>query len=257
MLLSEADSHAVHMQVTGARGIDMELFGPSPHDCRRVTNRLRQAKTMRELGQLLPETVAEWQGMDTIALSAALAALARVWSRCKSLNPKPSEDRVAHFLGVLVQLAQPRLAELDAQGLVTVAVSLAKLQDVLPSHLSAASAADPEAAAAVVTAAAPLPPLPTVAALSSLSSFPLSPLAPSPSALHAAGLPLGGDPAPSPASRSSLLAPIFNQVGEEGATGAEGQKHHATLPLLSLSFITHTHTLTLSHTRRCFTTLCS
>ncbi|KAG1681554.1 hypothetical protein FOA52_014062 [Chlamydomonas sp. UWO 241] len=125
----------------------MELFGPSPHDCRRLTARLKAAKSWRDLAALLPSAAAEWAGVDTICLSAGFVALARVAPRERVSGGGRSGDGgaagadVAAVLRTLVALARPRLAEFDAQGLVSTAVSIAKLQEYCGPEYDAPSVA--------------------------------------------------------------------------------------------------------------------
>jgi len=158
--------------VTGSRGreIDIEVFGPSPHDCRRLTARLKQAPSWLELRDLLPKLTsdAQWASVDTICLTAALSALARCAVRATTTKPtaaallsstpaasvslptppptlfsssQPSaalnraasadaanRAEISDAASVLLSFSWQRLSEFDAQGLVTVAVSVAKLR---------------------------------------------------------------------------------------------------------------------------------
>ena len=166
------------LQVTSSRGVDMEVFGPSPQDCKRLTARLRQAASWLELRDLLPKATppasavsgtsgtsssdASWVGVDTICLTAAFSALSHAAARSFKGGPLPQQQQQPHTstagvgssaaaagysssvraaaadadqrsemaeaASVLLTLSRPRLAEFDAQGLVTVAVSVAKMQ---------------------------------------------------------------------------------------------------------------------------------
>ena len=170
-----------YMQVTGSRGVDMEIFGPSPHDCRRLTARLKAASSWPALRDLLPSSGAlleagvgggggggsAWAGVDTICLTAALSALARCATAAGAppqrfaspLQPTSSSGgsggvlaagggsaahqsparasaeaaiqraEMASAASALLALSRPRLPEFDAQGLVTIAVSVAKLHE--------------------------------------------------------------------------------------------------------------------------------
>ena len=149
-------------QVTGSRGreIDMEMFGPSPHDCRRLTARLKQAPSWLELRDLLPKASssdAKWSSVDTICLTAALSALARCAARTTTTKPlltvaaasssmplpqlppaatlsraafadAANRAEISEAASALLAFSWQRLSEFDAQGIVTVAVSVAKLR---------------------------------------------------------------------------------------------------------------------------------
>jgi hypothetical protein len=70
--------------------------------------------------------------VDTICLTTSLSALARVASKGSGgkstrLSAADKLDVLKH-VNLLIHLTRPRLAELDVQGLATVAVSIAKLQ---------------------------------------------------------------------------------------------------------------------------------
>lgn len=133
----------VNKLVTGSRDVDVELFGLSSSDCRRLAASFKQAKTWHELSAILPHTMQEWTGVDAACLVSAFSSLARVAPASLRTSPSPSlrtsptdlltRAEISSALSLLNQLAAPRLPDLDAQGLVTLIVSLAKMQDLFPS----------------------------------------------------------------------------------------------------------------------------
>ena len=96
---------------------------------------MKQAKSWAELRAVLPSAAADWASSDTICLSAALSSLARV----NFASRGTSASDISKAFWVLMALARPRFAEFDNQGLVSIAVAVAKLKDVITTTSSSSS----------------------------------------------------------------------------------------------------------------------
>lgn len=96
---------------------------------------MKQTKSWAELRAILPSKAADWANCDTICLSAALSSLARVNSTSRSA----SASEISKSFWVLMTLARPRFSEFDNQGLVSIAVAIAKLKDSISPSSSPTS----------------------------------------------------------------------------------------------------------------------
>lgn len=167
--------------------------------------------------------------MDAICLTAAFSSLARVAARNPGSSPRPSSSLSAHdpisraeigsALRLITQLAMQRLSTFDAQGLVTMAVSLAKLQDYYSagasSHTSVTDGVPSAAAAGHGSLASAFGSSGARALVNlsvSASSTANSPVSSSSSSSNGAAAPLPPSASPSSPSTAPPLREVIDHV---------------------------------------------